>query len=161
MLAEGFPPAAVTFGVVSAPASIVTAAQRDNDASKRVPAFMEHNLLGRRELVLVTRCETRERPVWTRRGQSGYRSSAVRCPCALLLLTTALAPVGGHWPFARRRKGRRKAPIRSREMFAVSPTLGRRRGDLEVKKGCSSGFAPLRSVSNERRFEAADRRSRC
>ena len=46
-------------------------------------------------------------------------------------------------------------------MFAVSPTLGRRGGDVEVKKGCSGGFAPLHSVSNERRFEAADRRSRC
>src|SRR3954468_21276970 len=70
MLAEGLPPAAVTLRVANAPASIAATAQRDNDASKRVPVFIDGNLRSRRELV-VMRGETRERLIGNRRGANG------------------------------------------------------------------------------------------
>ena len=60
MLAEGLPPAATTFSVASVPASIAATAERDNDASKRVLAFINETSMDRRELVFVNRGETRE-----------------------------------------------------------------------------------------------------
>src|SRR5204863_1180805 len=85
-------PAGVTFSVARAPASIVATAQRDNDASKRVPAFMERNLLdATRARSRDARRDPRETCLGEEVGQTRCRNPAVPRRCAWWLLTTAHA----------------------------------------------------------------------
>src|SRR6266513_844817 len=104
MLAEGLPPAATTFSVASVPASIAATAERDNDASKRVLAFI--NETSWTDASSFSCGARRERRVSaTGGGQTGCRGSAVPSGCARLLLTSALASVVGDRPVRRDGKG--------------------------------------------------------